>query len=173
VILGGLDAVFSTADLLAPILGVGAYGFASEQPIITAPSYEGVCDGWPLLVPDMGQDFWVIIGDREATPDDTSSLRRDSWLVRTSLHVMRPSYGNERHRTREPIAACLDAVRRCLLTDEGRQLGKAATGEVQMVEILAERIGGKALEFEEQQNVLFDAASLDIEVRVFQRPSAT
>jgi hypothetical protein len=173
VVLGGLDAGFSTADLLAPILGVGADGVASGQPNIIAPSYEGICDGFPLLVPDMGSGFWVIIGDREAAPDDGSSLRRDSWTVRTSLHIMRPSYANERHRTREPISACLDAVRRCLLTDEGRQLGKAATGEIQIVEITSERVGGTALRFEEMQNVLFDTASLDVAIRVYQRPSST
>jgi len=162
-----------TAKMVNSVLGFpGGDVLGAYNPII-APSYEGVCDGFPLLVPDMGSGFWVIVGDREAVPDDGSSLRRDSWTVRTSLHIMRPSYANERHRTREPISACLDAVRRCLLTDEGRQLGKAATGEIQIVEITSERVGGTALRFEEMQNVLFDTASLDVAIRVYQRPSST
>ena len=174
VVLGTLSALLTPPiGNVATVLGVPADGLVSDIAPIIAPSYEGICDGFPLLVPDMGSGFWVIIGDREAVPDDGSSLRRDSWTVRTSLHIMRPSYANERHRTREPISACLDAVRRCLLTDEGRQLGKAVTGEIQIVEITSERVGGTALRFEEMQNVLFDTASLDVAIRVYQRPSST
>lgn len=173
VVLGELDPALTNLLNVATVLGIGTDGLISDVAPIVAPTREGICDGFPLTAPDMGQGFWVIIGDREATPTEGTSLRRDTWDVRLLLHIARPSHPNERHRTREPIAACLDAVSACLLTTAGRQLGRAAIGDVQMAEIVAERVGGAAIQFEEIQNVLFDTASLDVVVRVFQRPASS
>lgn len=146
---------------------------AQSARAIVAPNARGICDGYPMTAPDMGQGFWVIVGDRKAEPAGGSSLRRDSWDVALELHIARPTPADERHRTREPIAACLEAVSAALLTTNGRQLGRAAEGDVQLVEIVGEEIHGSAIQFEEVRNVLFDTATLRLVIRVFQRPASS
>lgn len=141
-----------------------------ETAALTAPSWRGVCDGWPLAAPDMGQGFWVVVGNRTAKPTHPG-IRRDTYLVTMAVHVLRPwSATAPPHRTREAIASCVRAVRELVESDDGRYLGRQANGDVQLATIESVTIDGAAREFKDAAGILFDTAQLTLNVRVFQRP---
>lgn len=152
------------------LLGFPAGSILANISHIVAPTVDGICDGYPLTAPDMGQGFWVIVADREATPDGDTTLRRDIWDVSTELHIAMPTMPHDRHRSREAISACVDAVTRCFLTIDGRQLGRATSGDILKVEVVSERIAGQPIQLDEVRNVLFDTAIVGLRVRVYQRP---
>ena len=156
---------------LNSIFGWDAGGESVAAPAIIAPGFRGVTDGYPVAFPDLGGGFWVIIADRKAVPVGGSSLRRDSWDVEVTVHVANPSFATARHRTREPISACLRSIEEVLLTSDGRQLGRSAIGDIQKVEVVSEEVHGASIQFEEFRNAVFDTATLVLSVRVFQRPS--
>lgn len=145
----------------------GEYVLASP---LRAPTFRGVCDGWPSTAPDMSQGFWCIIDDREAVPFMNSSLRRDEWDVRVTLHVTKPELGMATHRTREGITSAIQAVTDVLLTTRGRYLGREVAGDITRVEVLQQTVGGRGVVFSDMPNVLHDVGTLVVGVRCFQRP---
>lgn len=136
---------------------------------LRAPTWRGVTDGLPNSVPDMGQGFWVIIDDREATPIGSRSLRHDSWAVRLLLRICKPEASGNPHRNREGITAAIWAVSDVLLGATGRSLG-TVTG-VGPVEILSEAVSGSPIRFSDAPNVLFDAATLTVSIKINQLPT--
>lgn len=136
---------------------------------LVSPSWRGVVDGRPLTAPDMGQGFWVMVGNRTARPTHPG-IRRDTYLVTMSVDVWRPwSASAPPHRSREAISSCVRAVRELVESDDGRYLGRQGFGDVQLATVDSVTIAGDPLNLTEVPGVLFDVASLTITARVFQR----
>lgn len=172
------SSVVLLADAGVPSGGNEALGWsdAGEYVLVSplrAPTWRGVCDGWPASVPDMGQGFWVLVDDRQAKPVGESSLRRDSWLVTATVHLLKPELGGSPHRTREGVTSAAAAVTEALLSTAGRQLGRSAYNDVQRVEVMGLQVGGRPINFTELPNVLHDVATLTVTARVHQRPASS
>jgi hypothetical protein len=62
-----------------------------------------------------------------------------------------------------------------LLSDAGRTLGRASFGDIMFVRETGCRIAGKPFAFQSDKGVspLMDVATLDLEIRVYERPSTT
>ena len=149
-------------------LGWADGGEHVEMASLQAPSWRGIVDGRPLAVPDMGQGFWVLLGNRTVRPTHPG-IRRDTWLVTFAVEVWRP-FSSDVHRSREAISSCVRAVRELLEAGDGRYLGRQGAGDVQLVTVGDVTINGDPLAFQEVPGVLFDLARLTLNVRVFQRP---
>jgi hypothetical protein len=152
-------------------LGWAEGGEHFETVALAAPSWRGVVDGRPLTAPDMGQGFWVMVGNRTARPTDRG-IRRDTYNVAVLVDLWRPwSIHAPPHRTREAISSCVRAVRELVESDDGRYLGRQGAGDVQMVTVDAVTVTGDPLQLNESPGVLFDTAQLTLTIRVFQRSS--
>lgn len=152
------------------VLGWAEGGEHFETQGLVSPSWRGICDGRPLTAPDMGQGFWVMVGNRTAKPTHPG-IRRDTYLVTMTVDLWRPwSASAPPHRSREAISSCVRAVRELVEADDGRYLGRQAFGDVQLATVDTVSIAGDPLFLSEVPGVLFDVASLTITVRVFQRP---
>lgn len=142
-----------------------------DRAALVAPSWRGVVDGEWLVAPDMGGGFWVALRDRaskQVEPD-----RRGEFLVTIPVEVVRPFGSNATpHRDREAISACLQAVREIITdTSEGRQLGRAAQGDVQYVRVTAVNIAAEPFAAPAKGGAFFDVAGMTVTVRIFQPPS--
>lgn len=153
--------------------GWDAGGERNVRYALVAPTYKGVADGWPVA-PDMGPGFWIIIGDRESVPVPPAT-RRDEYMVGLELTIMHKETNVSPHRSREHIHSVVQCVREVLLTSEGRQLGRAAFGDIVFVDEKKAQIAGKPFAFKgpNAPNVLFDVAVLILAVRVFERPASS
>lgn len=141
-----------------------------EVAALVSPSWRGVVDGRPLTAPDMGQGFWVLLGNRTVRPTHTG-IRRDTYNVALSVEVWRPFSANApAHRSREAISSCVRAVKELIEAGEGRYLGRYGAGDVQLATVSDVVINGDPSAFAEVPGVLFDFARLTLTVRVFQRP---
>ena len=141
-----------------------------ETAALTAPSWRGVVDGRPLTVPDMGQGFWLMLGNRTVRPTHPG-IRRDLHNVAFACEVWRPFSANAPpHRSREAISSCVRAVKELLEGGDGRYLGRQGAGDVQLVTVTDTVINGEPLTLTDSPGILFDIARLTINVRVFQRP---
>lgn len=141
---------------------------------LRAPTYRGVCDGAPKAAPDMGQGFWVILGERQTTPfpDAAGSLRRDEYWVAVQLEICRPEANVNQHRSREAITACVRAIREVLSTVDGRQLGRASAGDIVITHVADTKIYPTMVGFDvKSPNALFDVAEMTLGVKVYQRPT--
>lgn len=138
---------------------------------IRAPTHRGVRDGYPTTAPDLGQGFWVVIGDRDARPYPSpgQDIRRGTCAVHFVVELFKPEANLNAGKSREAITSCLRAVREVLQTDEGRYLGHAST--VTRVDIGVTRISGRSFSFtnDKSPNVICDVAALEVTVHVFQR----
>lgn len=134
---------------------------------LRAPGLRGVCDGWPVTAPDMGQGFWVIIDNRVAEPAGGVALRRNLWDVTLSVLLAKPELFESFSRDREGINWVMRAVKECILTTDGRYLGREASGDVMGLEVTKEEVAGMPIEFKEVPNALYDTAALTVRVRVF------
>lgn len=151
------------------VFGWAEGGEHFETQALTAPSWRGVVDGRPLTAPDMGQGFWVMVGNRTARPTNPG-IRRDTYLVTMTVDLWRPwSASAPPHRSREAISSCVRAVRELVESDDGRYLGRQSAGDVQLATVDGVSIAGDPIQFNEVPGVLFDVAQLTITARVFQR----
>lgn len=153
-------------------LGFDAGGEYQRNAPLVAPGVRGVADGFPTQ-PDMGRGFWVIVGDRRVRPIEPQP-RRDESICQVELAIFHPATANEMHRNRNAIQAALQCVREVLMTSEGRQLGRAATGDIVLVQLGEAHVSGIALQVRlsgEAPNVLMDVASQKLLVKVFERPT--
>ena len=139
---------------------------------IEAPTWRGVVDGdWTLAKDLDGGGFWVGIGNRDVRPyPSPTNVRRDEYAVSLTLDIIRRFGANQTtHRDREAIGACVRAVDEALRTTAGRQLGRAASGDIMLVDVVNTRIASSS--FDTRQGFLFDVAQVTLNVRVFQRAS--
>lgn len=154
-----------------------AFGWAAGgehlvRAAIEAPTWRGVVDGDWTLAPDRdGGGFWVAIGDRQVRPwPSPTNVRRDEYQVTLTCDIIRRFGANQTpHRDRESIGACVRAVDECLRTTTGRQLGRAADGDIMLVDVASQRIASGP--FGPVNSFLFDVAQMTLTVRVFQRAS--
>lgn len=148
-------------------------GVHEVRSALGAPTWKGVMDGWPVGIPDGGRNFVVILEDRDEVP--LGGYRRDEHTVTLALSVWAVDRNVSVHRSREYIQAAAQAVRDVLESDDGRTLG-LNDGTVQHVAIGRERIRGMPFQaFDEAKRPLgppADVASMTVQVKVFQRPSA-
>lgn len=153
------------------VFGWEAGGERVDVAALVAPSWRGVVDGEWLAGPDMGKGFWVALRGRTSKPaPQAPSIRRGEFLVTMAVEVIRPFGSNATpHRSREAITACVQAVRECLTdTSAGRQLGRAAYGDVQLTDVSSVSIPA---EYFGARGALFDVAGLTVTLRIFQPPS--
>ena len=83
----------------------------------------------------------VIIGDK--TSKELPNPRRDEHLVTTDVSVMRIEPAQQVHRNREHLYASVRCVRELMLSDAGRQFGRAANGDIMLVRPGACRVVAK------------------------------
>lgn len=161
------------ADGTAALFGWEAGGESVTRAPLVAPSFKGVADGWPIW-PDLGAGFWVVLGDRESVPVEPA-VRRDEYLVGLEVAVFCPVTNVQVHKDREALHSTLRCVRELLLTDAGRQAGRASVGDVVLITEKQAKIPGRPWKFrgENAPNLMFDVAALNLHVRVFERPAST
>lgn len=144
--------------------------FVLSSPLVS-PTARGVSDGRPSSVPDMGQGFWVIIGDRKAVPVSGSSLRRDLWDVTLSVDLYKPDMLNNVNRDRSGITGVVRAVSEVLLSTDGRYLGRQAFGDVQGLEVSDLNVYGTPFRWVDAPDLLHDVATMTVRLRIFQLPA--
>jgi hypothetical protein len=151
-------------------LGWAEGGEHVQTSALVAPSWRGVVDGRAMTAPDMGQGFWVFLGNRTVRPTHPG-VRRNTFNVVVQCEVWRPfSAHAPPHRTREGITACVRACRELVLTEDGRYLGRQGAGDVQLADVSEAVISGDPINLSEVPGVLFDWAKFTFTCRVFQRP---
>lgn len=153
-------------------LGFDPGGSYDVRTPVIAPSSSGVMDGWPLTVDASAlSGMVVIIGDRESKP--LTPFRKNERLVTLDLAVLRMETQGNVHQRRDGIGAAMQAVRECLSTVAGRQLGRASQGDIVFCEETSAKISGQPFQLKVQgaSNALMDMASIKLSVRVFERPS--
>ena len=135
-VLTATTAPTSTASVVAlhadttganALLGWDAGGETVITSPLRAPTHRGIRDGYPTTAPDMGQGFWVILGDRDARPWPSAGadIRRGECDVHFVVEVFKPEANLNAGSNREGITACVWAIRETLQTDVGRYLGHA------------------------------------------------
>jgi hypothetical protein len=141
---------------------------------LVAPTFKGVADGLPFF-PDMGPGFWLIIGKRTSVPvrRANSTVRTDEYQVGLELGFMFRETNVQSHRSREGISSCVRCVRELLLSNTGRQLGRAQPGDIVLVEEKNCTIEGMPYSFKgkDQPKGFFDRALMLLSIRVFERPT--
>jgi hypothetical protein len=152
-------------------LGWEPGGIHVTRAAIDTPTWRGIVDGDWTLVPDMDGGFWVCVGDRTVRPWPAApNIRRDEYQVTMVLDIIRRFGANQTpHRDREAIGACVRAVDEVLRTTAGRQLGRAANGDVMLADVGQVRIASSS--FDSKRGFLFDVAQMTLTVRIFQRAS--
>lgn len=161
-------------------LGWPAGGTYDERSAIQSPSFEAIMDGEPLQ-PDPGlfaAGGLIIMFDSRSSAPRSQNVRDDMYWVDLDLALFFIEPNQQIHRNREPIHACLRAVRECLLTDLGRVGGGEAPSTSQAICKVIEksaRVGGQSIGLRGMNlpNALMDIAQLKLGVLVFERPSAT
>jgi hypothetical protein len=137
---------------------------------LTAPTNKSVMVGWPVS-PDFAQGMNIVIGDCDSSPLD-GNPRRDEYTVDAELTMMLVERNGTDARNREHVQTALAAIRQVLQTDQGRQLGRATTGDIVLVTENGTRLAGRPFAFK-ATNLFFDGALMKLRARVFHRPSAT
>lgn len=142
---------------------------------LVAPGFKGIADGLPVF-PDMGPGFWLIIGKRSSIPvrQAGSVVRTDQYQVGLELGLMFREMNVQSHRSREGIQSCVRCVRELLLTNAGRQLGRAGTGDIILVEEKSCTVEGTPFAFKGKDGPpgLFDRALMLLSIRVHERPAS-
>lgn len=150
-------------------LGWEAGGERVDCAAVISPGYRNVVDGDWLVAPDAGSGFIVRLLDRQATVAYGDARHGEFW-VDVTAEVWRPFGANVTpHRDRDAIETCLRAVREVVTDDStGRQLGRAAAGDIMRVDITTSAVSGETFF---ANGVSFEAAALTFRIRVFQPPS--
>jgi hypothetical protein len=167
----GIIAVKGTA--------AGLFGWATGDRVVhsalVAPTYRGVADGVPLK-PDMGPGIWIIIGKRSSVPvrRNNSTVRTFEYQVGLELGLMWREMNVQSHRSREAIQSCVRCVRELLLTQAGRQFGRAGVGDIVLVEEKTCTIEGVPYAFKGKDAPpgIFDRALMMLSVRAFERAAS-
>jgi hypothetical protein len=162
------DGAAATGSNVA--LGWDEGGEHVETGALVSPKWRGVVDGRAITSPDMGQGFWVLLGNRTCRPTHPG-LRRNTYQVSISTEIWRPFSSHAApHRSREAISSCVRAVREIILATDGRYLGRQASGDVHLADVSEAVVSGDPISLQEVPGVMFDFARLTLTCRVFQRP---
>lgn len=156
------------------LFGFGKSGAKAMTTALVAPGYNDVLDGIPQATDFVSKGpgtIVVIIGDRKFNP--LENHRRNEQLVQLDVAVFRAEPHMQVHRNREHIQAAAQCVFEVLLTDTGKQMGRASVGDIVMARQKGGSISGKPFSFgtKNSPGPLFDAAAFSLEVRVFERPA--
>lgn len=160
-------------------LGFESGGQHSLRTAIVPPGPDGVLDGYPVgdvFMPSaLGNNrMAVTIGARRSQPVDRSA-RAGLWNAELTVEMFRVEPKQAVHQTRDGIQAVVRAVRTCLFTDAGKQLGRAGSppkGDIVLA--LEQSADVSPFSFQRKDSsgqkvgLLFDAASLKLGLRVFQ-----
>lgn len=161
-------------------LGFETGGQHSLRTAVTPPGPDGVLDGYPVgdvFMPSaIGKGrVLVTIGARRSRVVN-GNHRRGEWNVELTAEIFRAEPKQAVHQTRDGIVAAVRAVRSCLFTEEGQQLGRAGNWPLgDIVLALEQGVDISPVSFRRRdtagQNVgiLFDAATLKLGLRVFQQ----
>jgi len=159
------------------------WDLTGEFVLITAlvpPGLAGVCDGLPLgswFDPSqLGKGrMLVTIGERPSKPKALNP-RNYEWDVTLDVVVCRAE-PQQVYQTREGIQAALQAVREIMVTDAGKQLGRARYGDITFAYEADCKVSSQSLVFTRTnqdgtrtQSPFFDAVNLKYLVRVYQAP---
>lgn len=147
---------------------------------VVPPGPQGVADGMPvggLFNPSqLGKGrVLVTIGDRNSSPHHDNP-RTFEWNVLLDVAIFRAEPQQVVHQTREGIQAALQAVRACLLTDAGKQLGRASSGDITYCYERKVRVSPWSFRAQDSSGkptpggILFDAINATFLVRVYQSP---
>lgn len=163
-------------------LGFDAGGEWQVTTPLLPPTPQGVCDGFPVggffMPAAIGYGrVLVTIGERTATLKD-GSMRRDEHEVVLDVSVFRSEPQQQVNQSREGIQAALRAVRACLTTDAGKQLGRASPGDIVRCRQLDSRVAPGSFQQvrpgdTKPSGLMFDAAELKLQVLVFENPPIT
>lgn len=156
------------------VLGWDIGGESVTRFPVLPPTYRGIHDRYPVLMPDGGIGLWVVLADRKTRPwpDGGEGMRRGESEVTFNIEVLQPEMTLTPSRSAERISAAVRAVRETLLTVRGRQLGNEGT--IIRLDILDSSILARSIVFNDSQAAFqggFDLAALTVAVRVFQTPT--
>lgn len=162
-------------------LGFETSGQHSLRTAVTPPGPDGVLDGYPvgdIFMPSASGKGRVLvtIGLRRSQPKDRNP-RTGEWNAELTVEIFRCEPKQAVHQTRDGIQAAVHAVRTCLNTDAGKQLGRARNGDIVLA--LEQSVDIAPFSFQRKdtsgQKVgpLFDAATMKLGLRVFQQVQPT
>lgn len=147
-------------------LGWPAENFVMRWPLAT-PKYDDILDGWPPLWGPTGP-VAVVLGDRKSKPGER---RSDQYETRIDVSVLVRCQQGEGYFSRETIHAGMRAVRTALFdvaSNSGRQLGRAATGDVVRVEEADGFVRGAPFRFGSNQP-FFEGGVLNLVITTYER----
>lgn len=162
------------------LFGFDNGGEKEIESALVAPGSRGIADGKPLI-PDYGPSgaaggspIAIVIDDRHSRPARPGPRGNEN-IVTLTVSVMRIDPLAAVHRSRDGIHSALRCVRECFSSTVGRQLGRAAQGDIVLVTELGCSVGGQPFQFNvpNTPNPLFDAAVLMLEVKVYEQPGAS
>lgn len=163
-------------------LGFDAGGEWQVTTPVLPPTPLGVADGFPaggfFMPAALGHGRIVVaIGERTSSLVG-GNMRRAEWEVSLEVGIFRAEPQQASSQSREGIQAALRCLRSCIHTDAGKQLGRAAAGDVVRVAERSASVSPWAFRQQRQgqeavSGLLFDAATLRLALLVFQFPPAS
>lgn len=155
------------------VFGWDAGGEKEVLTALVAPGLKGVCNGLPQL-PDFGPAgvVAVIIGNRSSKPTP-GGPRRHQFAVAMDVDIIRIETQQQVNKTKEHIESAVRCVREVLLTTAGRQLGRARSGDIMLVEIGDVHVSGTTHKFLSKPppaNPNFEGAAMKLQIRVNETP---
>ncbi len=164
-----------TTDINA-LLGFNKGGQRAITTALVAPGHDDVIDGLPQLADLVNRGagtIVIILGDKTFKPV-SANVREEFHLVNMDVAVMRIEPQQQIHRNREHIYASVRCVHELLLSNSGRRLGRELAGDVFKVNPGVGKVTAKPMSFgtKDSPNPLFDTAMFNVEVKVFERPTA-
>lgn len=165
------SAVYLGADTTGAMaaLGFDPAGESCVRAPLVAPTSKGIYDGEPLVLdPFANGRMLLVLGDRSdvGVPNE---LRRDERLATVVMRVFVPASRQDYHASREEIQSAVECVVDAISTTSGRQLARAADGDVGFVQVKSVKVAGAPFSNVKQPNFLLDVAELVITARVYQR----
>lgn len=157
-------------------LGLDIGGHRQVCTPLQAPTWKGVMDGYPMSLDPSALrpgGMIVVLGTVDSKPV-RPEVKADLYEVTINLSIWRSEPASQLHRNREPMRACLEAVRRVFGTDTGRYLERPDLGVIRVRE-LKSRIEPAPLRSKDVDapHDLLDLAEITLAFTVFERPAAT
>jgi len=155
-----------TGGLVAMAACEQAAAAGMRWPLAT-PKYDDILDGWPPLWGPTGP-VAVVLGDRRSKPKEP---RSDQYRTTIDVSVLVRCQQGEGYFSRETIHAGMRALRTALFDvadNAGRQLGRAATGDIVRVEEVDGFVRGAPFRFGSNQP-FFEGGVLTLLITTYER----